>query len=198
MLYPVFLLWWLHVAPTVTWSAHAATDATEATAATNKQLSNDAFIIECSNKPCTKIVGDRVQAAGGTVRRNFDSPIFTGLSAQLPHTVNKKEQRSILRHTDGVIGMWMLESNQRDTKARSKRQLRTGIPKVRTETAESDDMQSPGLNLSAHILDISPQWSHVQTQIDKLRAEGLRGSDITIAMIDTGVSHCPGLGNLVL
>ncbi|KAG6112642.1 hypothetical protein E4U14_001966 [Claviceps sp. LM454 group G7] len=160
------------VRPTLITSLVAAAYATVAVANTIP----GAYIVELEDGHDHAAVLDHVSGEAST-RMTFDYKLFQGLSLQF-HDVTGAEQRSKkLAAMPAVKQMWpvRLVSAKSVTKAaslNSKVVMRDGtLPK---------DTFAP----------------HVMTQVDRLRAKGITGKGVKVAVIDTGIDFThPALGN---
>ena len=125
-----------------------------------------AFLLECEGESLQSLI-KTVQEHGGEIRREFNSKIFYGFSAQLPNaTVVGNE----LEYMPGVKKVWQVQVAKHQ-----------GAPPA----------ESPVTQESAHQRRaVESSWNHIMTQIDKLHADKKMGSGIQIAVVDTGVSIC--------
>ncbi|KAG5930872.1 hypothetical protein E4U53_002086 [Claviceps sorghi] len=119
----------------------------------------------------------------GSVRMQYDSKIFSGLSFKFDDAHISKEKAQEVLNLPSVKRMWSV--SMMDTASRKHRIF--GNQESKLVVRDDND-------LAARALDTySP---HVMTQIDKLRAKNITGKGISIALVDTGIDFThPALGN---
>ena len=96
---------------------------------------------------------------------NFTSSIFMGVSFRLGHP----EDISIIKRLDSVGAVWPVTLYPRPD------------PVIQKITTESE--------LHGLRADRNRDSTHIMTGVDKLHAEGYFGSNIRIAIIDSGVDY---------
>lgn len=109
----------------------------------------------------------------GKTRMQLDYTLFKGISVDLFDLENAEEKAASMARMRSVVNMWPVEV--------------FSVPKPKIEwvgapegeTAKVFRRQDNGTDT------YSP---HVMVQVDKLRAEGITGKGIKVAVIDTGVS----------
>ncbi|EJP61235.1 subtilase-like protein [Beauveria bassiana ARSEF 2860] len=130
-----------------------------------------ASILECESSRNLALLVKAVQDQGGTIRRQFNSSVFYGLSVQLPNTTMAEHGMELMEQMPGVVRVWPVEVTRQP---------------VEIQTEHPAAYQRRGN---------SAPWNHVMTQVDKLHAEGFTGSGIRVAVIDTGIDYThPALG----
>ncbi|EFY96007.1 peptidase S8 and DUF1034 (Fn-like) domain protein [Metarhizium robertsii] len=130
-----------------------------------------AFLLECDSQSLKPLI-KTVQEQGGEIRREFNSEVFYGFSAQLSNASVAGDE---LQHMPGVKKVWQVQVSKHQ---------------------ESPPAESQATPESAHQRrQVKSPWNHVMTQIDKLHAAGFTGSGIRIAVVDSGVDYThPALG----
>lgn len=116
--------------------------------------------------------------AEGETRMKLDYKLFKGVSVQLHDVENADKKAAKMAAMPAIKNMWPVEVFDIPT------------PKVQWTGSPAPDSETSSLQKRANTTDtFSP---HVMTQVDKLRAKGITGKGIKIAVIDTGVSGCAG------
>ncbi|KAM0553268.1 hypothetical protein ACHAPJ_007558 [Fusarium lateritium] len=115
-----------------------------------------------------------------TTRVKFDYDLFKGVSIQFDDVASAEDLAAKLADLPAVKNVFPVKVY--------------GIPTPRVEWTAKPGMKSP-LKKRA-INDTADTFSpHVQTQVDKLRAKGITGHGIKVAVIDTGIDYKhPALG----
>ncbi|OAA71274.1 Peptidase S8, subtilisin-related protein [Cordyceps fumosorosea ARSEF 2679] len=136
-------------------------------------LVEGAFIVECNSLSDVKSLKQEIQSLGGTVRHNYTSDTFFGLSAQLPGGSDGKASNfsSEMKTKSGVKNVWPVETVTLPTEATEE------IKEVQ------EKLQRRG---SRRATDGKAPWNHLMTQVDKLHAEGYSGKGIKVGVVDTG------------
>lgn len=122
-----------------------------------------AFLLECDSQSLKPLI-KTVQEQGGEIRREFNSEVFYGFSAQLSNASVAGDE---LEHMPGVKKVWQVQVSKHQESPPAESQATPESARQRRQ------VQSP--------------WNHVMTQIDKLHAAGFTGSGIQIAVVDSGV-----------
>lgn len=106
----------------------------------------------------------------------LDYELFKGVSVQL-HDVDKAHEKAAkLADTPAVKAVYPVQL--------------FNMPKPKVEWIAQDGTKAPGGLLSSRADDAVDTFSpHVMTQVDKLRAKGITGKGVKIAVVDTGVSE---------
>lgn len=126
-----------------------------------------AFLLKCDSQSLKPLI-KTVQEQGGEIRREFNSEVFYGFSAQLSNASVAGDE---LQHMPGVKKVWQVQASKHQESPPAESQQAT------PESAhQRRQVKSP--------------WNHVMTQIDKLHAAGFTSSGIQIAVVDTGVRIC--------
>ncbi|CAM1505058.1 Fc.00g106950.m01.CDS01 [Cosmosporella sp. VM-42] len=115
-------------------------------------------------------------------RMQFDYKLFKGASIQFDDIENAEDKAARMAALPAVKQMWPVQLYK--------------IPTPNIEwTGEPDKDYSTAMRKRA-TNDTSDTFSpHVMTQVDKLRAEGITGKGIKIAVVDTGIDYKhPALG----
>ncbi|KFG80029.1 subtilisin-like serine protease PR1C [Metarhizium anisopliae] len=118
----------------------------------------------------------------GTTRMKLDYELFKGVSVQL-HDVDKAHEKAAkLADTPAVKAVYPVQL--------------FNMPKPKVEWIAQDGTKAPGGLLSSRADDAVDTFSpHVMTQVDKLRAKGITGKGVKIAVVDTGIDYKhPALG----
>ncbi|OAA36110.1 subtilisin-like serine protease PR1C [Beauveria brongniartii RCEF 3172] len=174
------LVW---IATAVASSAWAAVDGKKAP----ENTVGGAFIIECETGQDIEPLTKAIQQQDGQVRRKFDSKLFYGISIQLANATGVTS--ADIRKINGVKDIWpvnLLRDTAEDMPGKQPEQQQSGHQQARRRRGPESRAAGEGLQ--------SP-WHHVLTQVDKLHAEGVSGSGIKIAIVDTGVDYThPALG----
>lgn len=118
-------------------------------------------------------------AKDGDTRLELDYELFKGVSIQLKETDKAEEKAAKLASMPAVKEVWPV------------RKVPMPDPKIEW-VATPEDIKNADLGQSPIVSRAPPgedQYPpHVMTQVDKLRADGVRGKGIKIAVVDTGVS----------
>ncbi|KAG5953925.1 hypothetical protein E4U53_007837 [Claviceps sorghi] len=125
---------------------------------------------------------DRAVAGLGETRFDFDEEIFRGRSIQFddPHTAKKMLAE--------LAAMPVVKS------VHPVRRMHLPKPKLNW-VAGTDLEQAAHLNRRAEGQQPDLYSTHVMTQVDKLRAKGITGRGVKLAVIDTGIDYLhPALG----
>ncbi|KAM0196020.1 hypothetical protein ACHAPA_004653 [Fusarium lateritium] len=114
-----------------------------------------------------------------TTRVKFDYDLFKGVSIQFDDVESAEDLATKMAALPAVKNMWPVKVY--------------GIPTPRVEWTATTGMKAPLQKRDANDTDtFSP---HVMTQVDKLRAKGVTGHGIKVAVIDTGIDYeHPALG----
>lgn len=109
-------------------------------------------------------------------RFTYDSKIFNGISVQFDDTENAEEKAAKLAALPEIKQHWPVRLYS--------------IPKPRVEWIGQPDVEVVGTRKKRAINETEEDIfsPHVMTQVDKLRAEGVTGKGIKVAVVDTGVS----------
>ncbi|KAM0668551.1 hypothetical protein ACQRIU_002113 [Beauveria bassiana] len=145
--------------------------------ATNEtSVVDSAFIVECSSLSDVESLTQEIQSLGGTIRQNYTSDTFFGLSAQLPGGSDGKASNfsSEMKTKSGVKNVWPVET--------------VTLPEEETEEVE-EAQENLQRRYSRRATDGKAPWNHLMTQVDKLHAEGYTGKGIKIGVVDTGVNY---------
>ncbi|KHN97107.1 subtilisin-like serine protease PR1C [Metarhizium album ARSEF 1941] len=125
---------------------------------------------------------ERSVGKDGTTRMKLDYELFKGVSVQL-HDVDKAHEKAAkLAATPAVKAVYPVQL--------------FNMPKPKVEWVAQDNTKAPSGLLSSRA-DESPDIfsPHVMTQVDKLRAKGITGKGVKIAVVDTGIDYKhPALG----
>ncbi|KAJ0329893.1 hypothetical protein COL5a_003721 [Colletotrichum fioriniae] len=123
-------------------------------------------------------------AADATKRRDFNFTLFKGLSVQFHDVKNAAQHASAILDMPGIKSVWPVQAYdlpQHDVLWSG------GSQSSSSATTERESVRQVSANDSFS--------THVMTQVDKLRNEGIVGSGIRVAVIDTGVDYLhPALG----
>ncbi|KAJ6445645.1 subtilisin [Purpureocillium lavendulum] len=140
-----------------------------------------AYIFELADGHDASAVLAEVGSAG-TLRRHFDYKLFKGVSVQL-HDVDKAPHKAVkIASTPGVKKAWPVQVHSVPTLVNH--QPANGAIKSQSSLAARDDDAAK-----------DTYAPHVMTQVDKLRAKGITGKGVKIAIIDTGIDYThPALG----
>lgn len=115
---------------------------------------------------------DQIETEGST-RLKLDYKLFKGVSVQLKDVEKAEIKAAKIAKLPVVRNMWPVEVYSiPDTTFKS-----VGVPGGKAEVLQKRDNDTADT--------FSP---HVMTQVDKLRAKGITGKGIKVAVIDTGVS----------
>lgn len=155
--------------------AIGATNETASAAKNETSVVDDAFIVECSSLSDVESLRQEIQSLGGTIRQNYTSDIFFGLSAQLPGESDGKASNfsAEMKTKSGVKNVWPIET--------------VTLPEEETEEIE-EAQENLQRHYSRRASDGKAPWNHLMTQVDKLHAEGYTGKGIKVGVVDTGVS----------
>lgn len=152
--------------------AIGATNETASAARNETSVVDGAFIVECSSLSDVESLRQEIQSLGGTIRQNYTSDIFFGLSAQLPDS-KASNFSSEMKTKSGVKNVWPVET--------------VTLPEEETEEVE-EAQENLQRRYSRRATDGKAPWNHLMTQVDKFHAEGYTGKGIKIGVVDTGVS----------
>ncbi|KAI1867749.1 uncharacterized protein JN550_006890 [Neoarthrinium moseri] len=137
------------------------------------------FIVEFEDAEDSTEFSSHVSSLGETIR-TFDSSIFKGASISFNDLATAESEASNLMSLRSVKNVWQ----QRLYSVPNDEVIWTGNPNEasqisRRQAYNESDTFSP----------------HVMTQVDKLRAQGIVGTGIKVAVIDTGIDYRhPALG----
>lgn len=133
----------------------------------------------------------RRQGLAATKRKSFDSKLFKGVSFQVDEAIHEvHEDTSLFMHAriariDIVKNVWPVAFISPENTPKSGNETTPNAKahaKAHLSRRDDDDKYT----------DYSPQ---VQTQVDKLHAEGFTGKGITIGIVDSGTDYKhPALG----
>ncbi|TQW04019.1 subtilisin-like serine protease PR1C [Cordyceps javanica] len=123
-----------------------------------------AFILECESSQSLDLLIQAVQEQGGSIRRQFNSRVFYGVSVELRNTTVTEQA---IKRMPGVTKVWPVEATTQPV----------SLPAVQESGNQNQRRDS------------SAPWNHVMTQVDRLHAAGFTGSGIRIAIVDTGVDY---------
>ncbi|UNI24715.1 hypothetical protein JDV02_010442 [Purpureocillium takamizusanense] len=145
-----------------------------------------AYIFEVEDGHDTASVAQEV-SSHGTTRMHLNYKLFKGVSVQLHDMKNHKETAAKLASTPGIKKVWPIEIHDLpdDTMGRS------------VNLKDWDIGGKPDWKLSRRdVMNDTDIWPpHVMTQVEKLRAKGITGKGIKLAIVDTGVDYThPALG----
>ncbi|KGQ04617.1 Subtilisin DY [Beauveria bassiana D1-5] len=156
--------------------AIGATNETASAAKNETSVVDDAFIVECSSLSDVESLRQEIQSLGGTIRQNYTSDIFFGLSAQLPGESDGKASNfsAEMKTKSGVKNVWPIET--------------VTLPEEETEEIE-EAQENLQRHYSRRASDGKAPWNHLMTQVDKLHAEGYTGKGIKVGVVDTGVNY---------
>jgi subtilisin family serine protease len=139
-----------------------------------------AFIFEFDDaEDSSEVMG--TLSVEGTTRQTFNYELFKGVSVQLDDLEKAEEKAMRMAAMPAVKNMWPVQIISRPN------------PIVEWIGAPTSDNLPAMLRKRDNETDtFSP---HVMTQVDKLRAEGITGKGISVAVIDTGIDYLhPALG----
>lgn len=123
------------------------------------------YIIECHNGRDQDVLIHKIKQRDGQVHHDFNSGIFYGVSASVPGLGDDE-----IRNMAGVKDVWPVQVFSHEAKENSLKP-RAGPKRQPYRRA------------------VDTSWNHAMTQVDMLHSEGFYGTNITIAVVDTGVSH---------
>ncbi|KAF2723337.1 subtilisin-like protein [Polychaeton citri CBS 116435] len=144
-----------------------------------------AYIVEYTQDESTDAFYSSLGQAGHAVSHRLDLKynLFKGVSFQLQNVSSEKEAVQKIQAMSQVKNIWPV----RIYNVPKDEVVWTGKEKVAPSAAGLQKRQSGNSKDT-----FSP---HVMTQVDKLRAEGVTGKGVRVAVIDTGVDyHHPALG----
>lgn len=124
-----------------------------------------------------------VQAVGGhgTTRMHFNYKLFKGVSVQLHDIEGHREIAAKLASAPSIKNVWPIEIHRRPNI--------TGNGKPVNLKDMDFGGEADGDRLRRDVMNETDTWPpHVMTQVDKLRAKGITGKGIKLAVIDSGVS----------
>ncbi|KAI1261888.1 subtilisin-like protein [Xylariaceae sp. FL1019] len=114
-------------------------------------------------------------------RMNYDSPLFRGASVAFHDVASAEKEAAKLQEMASVKKVWA-------------NRLYSLPPDKVVWTAKGDSAESQN-TVKRQVATEDTFSPHVMTQVDKLRANGIVGEGIKIAVIDTGVDYThPALG----
>lgn len=149
----------------------------------SKTIIPGAYIFELEEGHDPSDFLDTVNAEGKT-RQEFDYKLFKGVSVQLNDVKKAEESAMRLAALPVVKNVWPVQLIQR--------------PNPRIEWVANNKQAVSAAKLASRAVEdpkadtFSP---HVMTQVDKLRAKGITGKGIKIAVIDSGIDYKhPALG----
>ncbi|QLI74815.1 Subtilisin E [Metarhizium brunneum] len=123
------------------------------------------YIIECHNGRDKDVLIHRIKHRDGQVHHDFNSGIFYGVSASVPGLGGDE-----IRNMAGVKDVWPVQVFRHEAKENSLK------PRA-----------APKRQPYRRAVDTS--WNHAMTQVDMLHSEGFYGTNITIAIIDSGTGR---------
>ncbi|PHH84966.1 hypothetical protein CDD83_1105 [Cordyceps sp. RAO-2017] len=121
-----------------------------------------------------------VESRGGRIRYRSDSDLFRGVSAQLDDLAGAEVNLDDVKQLEGVLDAWPVH-------------LAT-VPEVEIQgqaAGRHHPEERRRRGLQSHRKHDETAWTHVLTQVDKLRREGFAGTGVKIAVVDTGVGPLP-------
>ncbi|POR33940.1 Subtilisin-like serine protease PR1C [Tolypocladium paradoxum] len=117
----------------------------------------------------------------GTARMHLDYKLFKGVSVQIHDVENPGEKVQSLAALPAVKNMWHVGLY--------------GIPDVKVSAVITPNPNFRDIEARANKTADEPFATHVMTQVDKLRAKGITGKGVKIAVIDSGIDYThPALG----
>lgn len=123
------------------------------------------YIIECHNGRDKDVLIHNIKQRNGQVHHDFNSGIFYSASASVPGLGGDE-----IRNMAGVKDVWPVQVFSHEAKDNSLKP-RTGPKRQPYRRA------------------VDTSWNHAMTQVDMLHSEGFYGTNITIAVVDTGASY---------
>ena len=108
-------------------------------------------------------------------RLELKSPFFNGVSFQVYGAPDGMELSDAILELSNIKGTWPVQHHT--------------LPEHDVNWTGSEPSHSPPSGSKRDLEEGYPP--HVMTQIDRLKADGITGSGIKIAIIDTGVNTCP-------
>jgi subtilisin family serine protease len=139
-----------------------------------------AFIFELDESENTADFFSTVNVEGET-RLTLDFELFKGVSVTLHDITNAEDRAMAIADTPAVKNVWPVEVY--------------GIPEPIVEWVGTEGLK-PESTVSKRANDTADTYStHVMTQVDKMRAKGITGKGVHVAVIDTGIDYKhPALG----
>ncbi|KAK8917919.1 Minor extracellular protease vpr [Metarhizium anisopliae] len=123
------------------------------------------YIIECHNGRDQDVLIHKIKQRDGQVHHDFNSGIFYGVSASVPGLGDDE-----IRNMAGVKDVWPVQVFSHEAKENSLKP-RAGPKRQPYRRA------------------VDTSWNHAMTQVDMLHSEGFYGTNITIAVVDTGMGR---------
>lgn len=110
-------------------------------------------------------------------RMNLDYKLFKGVSVQFDDIENAEDKAARIARLPAVKQIWPVQVYS--------------IPKPKIEWIGSPETEFSISKKKRAVNDTNTDTfsPHVMTQVDKLRAKGITGKGIKVAVVDTGVSH---------
>ncbi|EGX93531.1 subtilisin, putative [Cordyceps militaris CM01] len=141
---------------------------------------NRAFILECESRGDVETLAQEIQHLGGTIRHNYTTDTFLGLSAELGSDEKFDDFSADMKTRSGIKNMWPIATVTLPEEATTEME----------EVKESLDRRVRGSRgMKARAPETKAPWNHLMTQVDKLHAEGYSGKGIKIGIVDTGVNY---------
>ncbi|KAH6884600.1 peptidase S8/S53 domain-containing protein [Thelonectria olida] len=140
-----------------------------------------AYIFEFEEKHDSSDFYDKAAGQGET-RVEFDYKLFKGVSIQFNDHENAEDLAADMAALPAVKNMWPVKVY--------------GLPDPRIEWTGPAGQKPDAIKRRATNESSEDTFSpHVMTQVDKLRAEGITGKGVKVAVIDTGIDYAhPALG----
>ncbi|KAG5973498.1 hypothetical protein E4U55_000494 [Claviceps digitariae] len=138
-----------------------------------------AYVVELEDGHDHSAVLDHL-GGDATTRMHLNYELFRGLSFQLHDVHSAKERAEEIRSLPAVKNIWPIQSHTRSSRDLHPLGNPDGKLESRAAGGQAADHYAP----------------HVMSQIDKLRAKGVTGKGIKVAIVDSGIDYThPALGH---
>ncbi|KAK2603660.1 hypothetical protein QQS21_004133 [Conoideocrella luteorostrata] len=135
------------------------------------------FIIECQNSTHVKSLAEAVTNSGDQVRHKFDSDILRGISVDLANVTGNNHLQAL---TDKCVKWPTFISLPRPAKPA----VAAGTGHGAGAQQQHERQKANKANQGSNAFD----WIYTTTQVNELHKRGLMGSNIKIAVVDSGAS----------
>ncbi|PFH59275.1 hypothetical protein XA68_12591 [Ophiocordyceps unilateralis] len=129
-----------------------------------------ALLVECETNDVVDEIHHLVNNWGGTLRHKLDVEIFPAISFELANETDANEKKLMLEEMDGV-----------------KKVMR--VKRMEPPAEGLEPQKSQKLNRRQTGKQFGVPSHHLMTQVDKMHAQGFKGSGIRIAVVDSGINY---------